>query len=386
MINNIILLTNHLTPYRKCFYDDLYNYCKLLNIKFTVLLMTKIEPRRNWEYEKLKSEYTILMKDIHFSFPINNHFNPSIIKYIKEIKPDILIMAGSYLYFTNWLVLLLKNKIKLPIYYWNEAHFNEKRKYNLCLLNIREYLRNIIFPQFDGYWYSGKMSLEFINHYARPNSKLHFVPNLIENKIYYKKSQELKFRQFELRNKWGLPQDNIIFIIPARLSWVKGIHTFIDLITKSPYKNNLTIIIPGVGEYENQIKEKINNSNIDIRLLGFQNQENIIELYSLSDVFVMPSLSDPNPLTCIEALWCGLPLFVSTHVGNYPEVIKEGLNGYVFSYEDEIDALKKIEALITADEHWKHNASKISIEIANEIYNPEKVIKKLINNLIIENK
>lgn len=50
----------------------------------------------------------------------------------------------------------------------------------------------------------------------------------------------------------------------------------------------------------------------------------MIELYSISDVFVLPSISDANPLTCIEALWTELPLFISENCGNYPEVIEQG--------------------------------------------------------------
>ena len=39
---------------------------------------------------------------------------------------------------------------------------------------------------------------------------------------------------------------------------------------------------------------------------------------------ILPSLSDPNPLSCIEACWSANPLIVSEHVGNNPEIITEG--------------------------------------------------------------
>lgn len=68
MVKNIVLVTNEINPYRKSFYDRLYTYCKSLNIRFTVLLMTKVERGYNWNYEKVKSEYAILMKGILF-FP-----------------------------------------------------------------------------------------------------------------------------------------------------------------------------------------------------------------------------------------------------------------------------------------------------------------------------
>lgn len=133
-----------------------------------------------------------------------------------------------------------------------------------------------------------------------------------------------------------------VWIIPARLSPEKGILNFMDLLVKTKFKeSNITIIIPGTGPLESNIKAKITDLGLKISLLGFQNQKEMAELYALSDVFVLPSLSDSNPLTCIEALWSGKPLLVSAHVGNYPEVIEEGVNGYVFDYSKSPQAIEK---------------------------------------------
>ena len=140
MIKSIVLITNEINPYRKCFYDKLFDYCKLLNIKFTVLLMTRVEHGYNWDYEKVKSNYAILMKGIHFSFPINNYLNLEVVKYLKLLKPDIVLMAGSYFYYTNWLAIAYRHKLKYPIYFWSETHLNEKRIYASYNMKIREFI------------------------------------------------------------------------------------------------------------------------------------------------------------------------------------------------------------------------------------------------------
>lgn len=51
------------------------------------------------------------MKDIHITFPINNHLNIEIKKQLKIYKPDVVIMAGSYMYLTNWIVCSYKKNI-----------------------------------------------------------------------------------------------------------------------------------------------------------------------------------------------------------------------------------------------------------------------------------
>ena len=106
--------------------------------------------------------------------------------------------------------------------------------------------------------------------------------------------------------------------------------------------------------------------------MGYRNTDEIAELYVAADVLLLPSLSDPNPLSCIEALWCGKAMLVSKHVGNYPEVICEGINGYTFSYDSENDALEKFESFLDKDEEWYSGACKKSIEIAEEKFELQK--------------
>lgn len=385
MVKSIVLVTNEINPYRKSFYDRLYQYCQSIGVKFTVLLMTKVEKGYNWDYDKVKSDYAILMKGVHFSFPISNYLNISILKYLKELKPDIVAMAGSYFYYTNWLVIANKNRLNYPIYFWSETHFQEKRTYSSFKFKIREKIRESIYRKFDGFWYSGKLSKELIEHYAKTDAKYHFVPNLIEHKTYFLSSQKLRTDKSSLREKWGIPQDNEVFITPARLSWVKGIHTFLDILRNVESKSKITMLVPGTGLYKAEIEKKIKETGLDVRLLGYQQQENVIELYSLADFFVLPSLSDPNPLTCIEALWCGLPLLVSKHVGNYPEVVQNGINGYVFDYSNPNEAVNLIETLLNSSEVWRQKASECSLRIANQYYDASNVVQRLIDDMIKEN-
>ena len=107
----------------------------------------------------------------------------------------------------------------------------------------------------------------------------------------------------------------------------------------------------------------------------------IIELYFAADAFFMSSLSDPSPLTCVEALWCGKSLFVSEYVGNYPEVIKQGENGYMYRYSDEQEAVKLLDAFVSASDDWKKKASEISLQIASERFDLEQVTRRLLTEM-----
>lgn len=377
---NIAIYTNILTPYRKFFYDSLYKECKKNGDNFNVLLMAETEPNRKWKYNDLKTEYTILLQNKTFvRDEIYIHFNKNLRQVLEELKLDILICAGSYLCPGIWWALNLEKKLGYKTYFWSESHLNEEKNYSSLKVKIRDFIRKIIYRKFDGFWYAGELSKKFIERYSKIGADMYFMPNLIEESKYETTSYLSKTEKNRLRSFYKIEKDKIVFICPARLSKVKGIDKFLSIFARSYEKNKVIILIAGEGELKEDIECQIKKLDIDVRLLGFQNQKSIIELYGISDVFLLPSLSDPNPLTCIEALWSGLPLLISEHCGNYPEVVKQGENGYVFSYKDEAKILEYLNLLINSDENWKINASNISKKIAKEKYLSKLVVENLIN-------
>lgn len=96
----------------------------------------------------------------------------------------------------------------------------------------------------------------------------------------------------------------------------------------------------------------------------------------------MPSLSDPNPLTCVEAVWAGLPLLVSNHVGNYPEIVEIGKNGFVFDYSNTDIIFNILDTINKLEDEWYQNAKKISYFKAQNNYKVKKLVTNIINELI----
>lgn len=202
------------------------------------------------------------------------------------------------------------------------------------------------------------------------------------NEITFQKS--LSFSN-EMKNyikeKNKVEENKFVFICPARLTKVKGIMEFLALFNKCKNKDNSIILIAGDGELKKEIENYSSVNHLNVRCLGYKTEEKLIELYSIADCFLLPSLSDANPLSCIEALWSGLPLLISEHVGNVNEVLYEGINGECFSYRDEDDAIRKIDKIISMNKEWKIQAKYSSQKIAQNLYDSEKSIQQIIHNL-----
>lgn len=378
----IVLLTNILTPYRKSFYDSLYNVCLSKNIDFEVLLMAQTEPNRNWEYDDFKMPYTKLLSSRTLTYKSRFiHFNRDTAKILKESSPDIVIASGGYIFPAVWTAIRMKRKLGYTLLFWSESHLNEKRDYSLSLIKARDSVRKIVYSKFDGFWYAGDLSKQFIQTYADPTANYYFVPNLINESKFYQ-ANKLRNSRNKYRIKWELEYNKFIFICPARLTGVKGLLPFLKVFSESSLNEKVSILIPGEGDQKDTILKFIEEKGLDVKLLGYKSEDELVELYALSDSFLLPSLSDPNPLSCIEAVWAGLPLFVSRHVGNYPEVIISGVNGYVFSYDKTKELIDRLNDLVNASDEWKKNAQHISLAIAQENYSTNAVCDRLTDEML----
>lgn len=369
----IVLYTNILTPYRKYFYDLFYQECRDNGDTFLVLVMAENENNRSWYYKDFETNYTRLLSGKTISrvetyIHINNHLK----KTLEEINPDVVIASGSYLCPGTWEVANLKNKLNYKLYFWSESHLGEARQYGGFKIAIREYLRTRFYKKFDGFLCPGKLAFNFVEKYSKKDAIKVLLPNLVDESLFTKEDYQVDSLCERLHTN-----NKIIMFTPARLSEVKGIGPFMELLAQAKNHKEVSLIIAGSGLLADQLKNRAAELAIDAYFIGPKKQEEIACLYKNTDIFVLPSLSDPNPLTCVEALWSKKPLLVSNHVGNYPEVIQQGENGFMFSYAEEENAVCIIEEMISKSEEWRMKAGKKSYEIALSIYDSCAVVKRV---------
>lgn len=118
---------------------------------------------------------------------------------------------------------------------------------------------------------------------------------------------------------------NVLFM--GRLTRQKGIDSFISIAEmvykKYPY---VQFIIAGEGELRTDIEDRIETSIAanNINLLGYLESDEKNRLLSITDIFCMPSESEPFGLSALEAAAAGIPCVVSKQSG-ITEVLKSAL-------------------------------------------------------------
>ncbi len=125
----------------------------------------------------------------------------------------------------------------------------------------------------------------------------------------------------------------------GRLTYEKGIKTLLDTAKMLP---NLPFRIAGNGLLMHEvIKEAPNN----VVFLGNLDYAKLANFYRRARFLVVPSLSmEPFGLVAIEAMSHGLPV-IASNIGGLPEVVDEGITGFLFEPDNSEQLASNIELL-----------------------------------------
>ncbi len=97
--------------------------------------------------------------------------------------------------------------------------------------------------------------------------------------------------------------------------------------------------------------------------VGAFNQRQLPEIMAETDIFVMSSVLEGQPLALVEAMAYGCPI-VATAVGGIPELIQDGVNGLLCEPQDPSCLAQKIITLIDHPDLRKKlgDAARVSYE------------------------
>lgn len=222
----------------------------------------------------------------------------------------------------------------------------EHSRHNMDLFFRRKIEKRILYSLAD-HWVvvSNELRHMAIHADGLPPKKI----TVINNGIDLERFQSSKNRddKIAIKRMLNLPDLSFIIIMVARLDPIKNhalmLKSFALIKNKIPHAK---LLLVGDGECRNDLETLAQQLSIenDIRFIG--NRNDIPDLLSISNLFVLCSKSEGLPISLLEACAADVPVLI-TKPANRAGFIKNGINGFTiecdeFSIASEINYIYSI--------------------------------------------
>ena len=127
------------------------------------------------------------------------------------------------------------------------------------------------------------------------------------------------------------------FLFLGRLGARKGVYDLLAAVAQvrqARPDTPLQVLLAGDGE-EAEVQQLIDQQNLQaqVTVLGWVGDADKPALFRRAATLVLPSYHEGLPMALLEAMAAGL-VVVSTHVGGIPELVEEGVNGFLLQPGD----------------------------------------------------
>jgi glycogen synthase len=169
------------------------------------------------------------------------------------------------------------------------------------------------------------------------------IPNGIDLNLF---DQE---QTTDIREKYGIPKGKRIIFFAGRMERRKGIHLCGEIASAILRKYDAAFVFAGqdlFGYMEKTLLPSVRSQDLkgSIHYIGKLDLPELRFLSRTCDIFILPSIWENCPYSCLEAMAAGRAI-VSSDQGGMPELIEDGKNGVLCksgeagSYIDKIGLL-----------------------------------------------
>jgi len=352
----------------------------------SLLCSDRVENRDKFPFEKLflkRRNFIRIKKSRYYNKLFGSHT-------LLSINPRISL--GQSKYFSQ---ILHKNDVKLI-----HAHFGPS---GIEILPLARDLNIPLIVSFHGY--DGSILLKYENYNQKLKKIFEYSHVLVPSRYML---NELRERVGNLVNYsivyYGIPLDDFCYVNRAslknkvdkdeKLTFLQ-VSNFVEkkghFYTVSAFKEllnfypNAQLVLVGDGYLKGEIQELANNLGLNKKIIfpGEVDHKQVSKFMSKADVFLHHSVTSTKgdkegiPNVIMEAMATGLPCISTVHAG-IPELIKDGINGFLVEERNVKSYVQKMIQLVNSSSNFSYEArdtveSDFNLDLQNEklikIYN-----------------
>jgi glycosyltransferase involved in cell wall biosynthesis len=149
----------------------------------------------------------------------------------------------------------------------------------------------------------------------------------------------------DYRRLYGIGNDAFVVGWVGRMTAVKDTGATLEIVRALRDRGvDAVLCMVGDGPDRDQLEQLAHELGIARSCFFVGYQEDVAGYYALFDAFLLPSVNEGTPVSAIEALAAGTPV-VATRVGGVPDVVRDGLDGFLVSPGDVDGAAARLASL-----------------------------------------
>lgn len=250
---------------------------------------------------------------------------------------DVLWVHGYARWF-NWIAILAARMASIPVLMRDEATSISNPRSAFKATAKRLIFFSALRAVCNGFLAIGTLNRKYYLANGIAERSIFSVPYCVDNDFFAGRARAASRRREELRTELGLSPGRPVVLYASKFQRRKRAHdllaAFEQIAPRIPDGTRPYLLFLGDGEMRQELETRAASIRQDVQFLGFRNQSELPAFFDLCDVFVLPSEFEPWGLIINEVMSVGRPVIVSDHVGCWPDLVRNGVNGYVYPVGD----------------------------------------------------
>lgn len=169
---------------------------------------------------------------------------------------------------------------------------------------------------------------EIQQYFDLPDQRFAIVYNGVDTAQFYPGLQQ-QYR-VDMRKQYGIPASAPVMLYVGSGFERKGVARALQVLQKFP---EIHLVVVGGDKHAARYHVLAERLGMKARVRFTGAQGDVKPFYGMADAFILPTLYDPFPNVCVEAMAAGLPVFTTTTCGS-AELLTNGRNGWVAAVDD----------------------------------------------------
>ncbi|SEM84203.1 N-acetyl-alpha-D-glucosaminyl L-malate synthase BshA [Mesobacillus persicus] len=199
----------------------------------------------------------------------------------------------------------------------------------------------------------------------KPEKAIQCIYNFVDDRVY-------QYGSSDLRRDYRIEPSEKVIIHVSNFRPVKRVPDVVKSFARIASEIPAKLLLVGDGPEMKVVSNLVNQLGIRDKVLFLGKQENLEELYAISDVMLLLSEKESFGLVALEAMACGVPC-IGTDTGGIPEVIMDGENGYICDLGDIQSVARKAIDLL-GDPALYEAFVRNAVRTAREKFSAEKIV------------